>query len=80
MKSTQGKQYKEIMPNDEHLAVFLRAMARFDCEFCRFMSEGIDFTLQLEIRADVGKMVHSRIHSNVFDRPKDSPKRKDYGG
>ncbi len=76
--STQDSRYSEVLETDEELAVFLRAMARFDREFCSFMGEGADFTLQIEIRAEAGKMVHSRVHSNVLDRPKNSSKRKDH--
>ncbi len=75
--SLEDTKFKEVMKDDEDLAVFLRAMARFDRNFCDLMSEKKDFTLQIEIRADAGRVVHSRVHSNVFDRPKCTTK-KDY--
>lgn len=78
MSSQKDNHYKNVMESDEHLAVFLRAMQQFDAYFCDLMMGKKDFTLKMEVRADGGKVIHCRVYNNIFDRPKDAPKMKEY--
>lgn len=68
--------YKEALRDDESLAIFLRGMARFDAYFCELMAGGHDFTLRMEIRGDKGRLLHTRVQNDGFERPKSG---KDYG-
>ena len=61
--------YKEIIGNDNQLAVFLRMMAKYDKYFCELMADRVDFTLRMEVRADKGELIHCRIHNDGFERP-----------
>ena len=69
--TAKGNGYREAFgDNDESLAIFLRAMRRFDRDFCEAMASGVDFTLRLEIRGDQGRMIHARVNADGFERPK----------
>ncbi len=76
--SSNDNRFRDVIGNDEHLAVFLRTMRRFDAYFCELMMEKKDFTLRMEVRADKGKVIHCRVHNDMFDHPSDSPKKREY--
>jgi len=61
--------YREILKSDEHLAIFLRNMAKFDSLFCAMMAEKLDFTLRFEVHGQGGQLNHCRVYSDGFDRP-----------
>jgi len=62
--------YQEVLRGDDaSLVVFLRNMQKFETAFCEKMIEGSDFTLRLELRGALGKMVHCRVSVDHFDRP-----------
>ena len=67
-----ARTYREVLQDDESLAIFLRNMAKFDRQFCELMSTGADFTIRLEVHGNTGKLVHCRVHSDGFDRPADT--------
>ena len=69
--------YENAITNKEHLAVFLRTLQQFDRYFCEAMIGGKDFTLKIEVRGNAGKLLHSRVYNDTFDRPKGVEK-KDY--
>ncbi len=54
--------------DDESLAVFLRAMSKFDRYFCEVMAAGVDFTLKMEVHGNAGQLLHARVHNDSFDR------------
>ncbi len=76
MGSTPKTNYRDVLEDDESLAVFLRSMSEFDQEFCDEMASGSDFTLRLEVRGDKGKLVHCRVNTDRFNRPPGSKSRK----
>jgi hypothetical protein len=45
-------------------------MSKFERRFCASMMSGGDFTLVLEVRGDKGLLLHSRVKSDEFERPK----------
>jgi hypothetical protein len=55
--------------NDQSLDIFMRNMAKFDRRFCEAMTTGVDFTLRLEIKGNVGRLNHCRVYDDTFDRP-----------
>ena len=62
--------YKEIIPDDEDLKLFIASLRKFDSHFTNAMSEGVDFTLKLEIRGDNMRLHHCRANIEEFRRPK----------
>ncbi len=46
---------------DVSLGIFLRKMQKFDQEFCSVMAAGDDFTLNLEVRGNKGRLIHARV-------------------
>jgi len=61
--------YRRVLADDdESLAIFLRGMSKFDRLFCEQMMEGSDFTLRLEVRGNRGKLVHSRVSTDRFEK------------
>lgn len=62
--------YREALKDDESLATFLKAMRSFDKRFCEMMTEGTDFTLRLEVHGNSGELLHVRVNSDGFERPK----------
>lgn len=73
--SNQETSYRDVLKDDESLAVFLRNMAEFDEAFCRKMAGGRDFTLKLEVRGNLGELIHCRVCEDHFDRPPEANKR-----
>ena len=73
--------YREIIQDEEHLALFLRNMAKFDRFFCDAMASGIDYTLRLEVHGAGGRIAHCRVYNDGFDRPVGAPRpRKERAG
>ena len=71
--NTQIEKYQEIFEGaQESLDIFLRNMRKFDENFCELMNSGVDFTLKLEVHGNKGKLVHSRVLNDSWDRPKGS--------
>lgn len=64
--------YREALKDDESLATFLKAMKNFDQQFCDFMTAGTDFTLRLEVHGCKGELLHVRVYSDGFERPRSS--------
>lgn len=65
--------YRQVLGDDQSLAIFLRNMGKFDRSFCEQMAAGVDFTLRLEVHGSAGQLIHCRVYSDGFDRPP-SPK------
>ena len=61
--------YRDALRDDASLSVFLRSLKDFDKSFCDMMLEGKDFTLRLEVRGAAGKLIHSRVSRDYFDKP-----------
>lgn len=72
--SVEGE-YGEVIKDDDVLALFVRRRRRFDDDFCRNMFEGTDFTLKLEVHGNKGKVIHSRIVDDSFERPTSQKKK-----
>lgn len=72
---SQPTNYRQALPDDQSLAVFLRKMAEFDKAFCDAMARGDDYTLRLEIRGNCGELIHARVHNDSFARPAGVEKR-----
>ncbi len=68
-----GTNYRDALDDDKSLAMFLRAMASFDRQFCEQMAAGTDFTLRMEVRADKGRLLHVRVNVDRFERPVEVP-------
>jgi len=49
---------------------FLKQMQAFDRAFCDHMAAGTDFTLRLEVHGCKGDLIHVRVHSDGFERPR----------
>ena len=63
------KSYREIVRNDEHLVLFLNTLREFDSHFCKFMNDGEDFTLRLEVRGNKQGIVHCRVSTEEYKHP-----------
>lgn len=75
--SGSGEGYRAALGDDASLAMFLRAMGKFDRFFCDSMANGEDFTLRLEVRGDKGKLLHVRCMTDGFERPLGSSSKHD---
>lgn len=62
--------YREILSDNESLAIFLRAMSKFDGYFCAAMVGGEDFNLRIEVKGNQGELIHCRVVNDGFERPK----------
>ena len=69
MSNARGNGYREVLRDDESLAIFLRGMAKFDRLFCDFMACNEDFTLRMEVRGNKGCLIHCRVMGDGFERP-----------
>lgn len=71
---------KAFGDNDESLGKFLAAMKDFDKRFCDAMSAGTDYTLKLEVHGDHGDLIHVRVITDEFRRPRMGSSRKQKRG
>ncbi len=62
--------YRDALQDDESLATFLKAMRNFDKQFCEMMTDGTDFTLRIEVHGCKGELLHVRVNSDGFERPR----------
>jgi len=72
MTEERREQFEKLFDNDESLDIFLRNMAKFDKYFCQVMTDGVDFTLRMEVHGNKGKLIHCRVQNDGFDRPKEN--------
>ena len=72
--SGSGESYRSVLSDEESLKSFLHAMADFDAAFCKAMNDGVDYTLRLEVRGDCHRLLHARVASDGFIRPKGTQK------
>lgn len=68
--SGQDCNYREALQDDESLALFLRNMREFQQAFIDMVVSRRDFTLKLEVRGDLGKLLHCRVSKDHFDKPR----------
>jgi len=66
--------YHEVLSDEESLRLFLRNVQKFDKAFSDAMVEGTDFNLSLEVHGNNHKLIHSRVKTDRWDRPKNSEK------
>lgn len=57
-------------PNED-VERFVKAMAKFDRDFCEAIQTGVDFTLLLEVSGANGKLNWCRVRPDTFDRRRD---------
>ena len=67
-----SNRYQDVLCDKESLAQFLRGMAKFDQFFCNAMARGEDYTLKLEVHGNQGKLIHVRVLTDGFERPKNA--------
>lgn len=67
--------YSKALPDQESLAIFLKAMRKFDKFFCDLLANDSDFTLKLEIRGNQGELLHARVYTDEQERPDGVEKR-----
>ncbi|MCK5615523.1 hypothetical protein KAR91_77380 [Candidatus Pacearchaeota archaeon] len=67
---TKPSSAHEMFEADQSLSSFMDQMRKFDKLFCDVMIEQSDYTLVLEVRGDCGKLLHSRVKVDIFERPK----------
>jgi len=60
---------RALKHNDESLKEFLAALQDFNQMFCDAIADGIDFTIKLEVRGNVGEMLHARVYTDRWRRP-----------
>ena len=66
--------YREILADDESLAVFLKNMKKFDEIFCESMATKHEYSIKLEIHGNSGRMIHCKVSYTSCDRPKSTQK------
>lgn len=74
MMSSQDCNYREALKDDESLALFLRNLKKFEQAFIDMVVSKKDFTLRLEVRGDQGNLLHCRVSSDHFDKPRTDSK------
>ena len=62
--------YRDVLKDDESLAVFMKNMRKFDTLFCEFMGAKNEYTLRLESHGTAGRMVHCKVVSTSCERPR----------
>jgi len=78
--SSNANTYRETLPDDESLALFLSALRDFDKAFCDAIAAETDFTLKLEVHGNKGQMIHARVQTDGFRRPSGVEKRVNDNG
>ncbi len=68
MKSV-STDYRSFLREEDTIAMFLRAMAKFDRAFCDAISSKEDFTLRMEVHGNQGELLHVRVINDGFERP-----------
>ena len=69
MSNADNHNYKNVLPDEEALSTFLRAMSAFEQAFCRCMNSKADFTLRMEIHGANSNLIHCRVNDDSFHRP-----------
>lgn len=69
--------YRDVIRDDNDLALFLRNMRKFDQRFVEAMTSMVDFTMRFEVHGNQGELLHCRVSDDGFDRPKGVEKRID---
>lgn len=69
--------YRDVIRDDNDLALFLRNMRKFDQRFVEAMTSKVDFTMRFEVHGNQGELLHCRVSDDGFDRPKGVEKRID---
>lgn len=62
--------YQTILKDEESLAKFLTTLSQFDRMFCDLMVGGGEYTLRLEVHGAKGELIHCRVLSDDFQRPR----------
>ena len=62
--------------DEKALILFNEQMASFNQAFLDAMVKGLDYTLSLEVRGDKGILIHCRVKTDKFDRPKEKESKK----
>lgn len=71
MTNAVASGYKQAFGGDDHsLEEFLKGMAKLDREFCEAMASGDDYTIRFEIHGCKHQMIHCRVVSDTFRRPR----------
>ena len=63
------EKYRKVLPDNDHLKLFLQSFKTFENSFCEFMNTGEDFTLRLEVRGNKKGLVHCRVSTDDLHRP-----------
>lgn len=74
--NSENKSYESVI-SDDSLKLFVRKMSEFDKAFCDAMTKESDFTLRLELRGNIGELLHVRLYQDDMERPKGVQKRID---
>ena len=69
--------FRDVITDDASLGLFLKKMAEFDQAFCAAMIKGSDYTIRLEVRGNVGVILHTRVYTDDIEQPKGAQKRVD---
>lgn len=64
------KSLVDLLQSQEEQKLVLKALREFNDLIAKQIETETDFTIKLEIRGDVGKVVHCKTEALVFDRPK----------
>ena len=75
MDDERTAEYDKAIGDKESLALFVESMREFDRQFCDHIIAGDDFTIKLEVHGCAGQMIHSRVNSDGFKRPRGVEKR-----
>jgi hypothetical protein len=66
---------KSVLNDEESLKEFTSAMSDFNQAFCDAMVAGVDFSIKLEVHGNVHELLHAKVDSVRFRRPKGVEKR-----
>jgi hypothetical protein len=64
--------FHRAIEDNESLSLVLRKIAEFDSKFCELMAKGSEFTIRLEVRGNVGEIVHVRVNADDLSKPRGS--------
>lgn len=71
------KPIAHVLKDDESLKQFVAAMHDFNQMFCDAIADKVDFTIKLEVRGNLGELLHAKVDAGRWRRPKGVEKRID---
>lgn len=67
---------KEVLKDQDTVVAYTKAMQEFNQKFCDAMASCVDFTIKLEVHGNVGELIHVKVDSNSWRRPRSAERKR----